>query len=179
MATPTSPGALRLRSNPFADVKAGRWGRELSSAYGYRAGIIAGVGHITYAPEAERHRASEFLKMVLVVLGYDQNKEGLVGSSWAVNTLELAKVKGLLKGLGKSFDANAALTRDEAAQIMLNALKAEKVVYGQTVTNLVWNAKRTATGPSATPLLLPLLSTFPRTARRTTTRMSSSPRTST
>ena len=79
--------------------------------------------------------------MVLVVLGYDQNKEGLVGSSWAVNTLELAKAKKLLAGLGKDFDANAALTRDQAAQIMLNALKAEKVVYGQTITNLTWNAK--------------------------------------
>ena len=46
-----------------------------------------------------------------------------------------------MKGLGKDFDANAALTRDQAAQIMLNALKAEKVVYGQTITNLTWNAK--------------------------------------
>ena len=45
--------------------------------------------------------------MVLVVLGYDQNKEGLVGSSWAVNPLELAKVKGLMKGLD-NFDANHA-----------------------------------------------------------------------
>lgn len=134
----TDISSLYTSANPFADMK-GRWG-ESYVAYGYRAGIIAGKNATSFVPKANV-KGTEFLKMVLVVLGYDQNKEGLVGSSWAVNTLELAKVKGLLKGLGKSFDANAALTRDEAAQIMLNALKAEKVVYGQTVTNLVWNAK--------------------------------------
>ena len=134
----TDISSLYTSANPFADMK-GRWG-ESYVAYGYRAGIIAGKNATSFVPKANV-KGTEFLKMVLVVLGYDQNKEGLVGSSWAVNTLELAKVKGLLKGLGKSFDANAALTRDEAAQIMLNALKAEKVVYGQTITNLTWNAK--------------------------------------
>ena len=133
----TDISSLYTSANPFADMK-GRWG-ESYVAYGYRAGIIAGKNATSFVPKANV-KGTEFLKMVLVVLGYDQNKEGLVGSSWAVNTLELAKVKGLLKGLD-NFDANAALTRDQAAQIMLNALKAEKVVYGQTITNLTWNAK--------------------------------------
>ena len=134
----TDISSLYTSANPFADMK-GRWG-ESYVAYGYRAGIIAGKNATSFVPKANV-KGTEFLKMVLVVLGYDQNKEGLVGSSWAVNTLELAKAKKLLAGLGKDFDPNAALTRDQAAQIMLNALKAEKVVYGQTVTNLVWNAK--------------------------------------
>ena len=134
----TDISSLYTSANPFADMK-GRWG-ESYVAYGYRAGIIAGKNATSFVPKANV-KGTEFLKMVLVVLGYDQNKEGLVGSSWAVNTLELAKAKKLLAGLGKDFDPNAALTRDEAAQIMLNALKAEKVVYGQTITNLVWNAK--------------------------------------
>lgn len=134
----TDISSLYTSANPFADMK-GRWG-ESYVAYGYRAGIIAGKNATSFVPKANV-KGTEFLKMVLVVLGYDQNKEGLVGSSWAVNTLELAKAKKLLAGLGKDFDANAALTRDQAAQIMLNALKAEKVVYGQTITNLVWNAK--------------------------------------
>ncbi len=133
----TDISSLYTSANPFADMK-GRWG-ESYVAYGYRAGIIAGKNATSFVPKANV-KGTEFLKMVLVVLGYDQNKEGLVGSSWAVNTLELAKVKGLMKGLD-NFDANAALTRDQAAQIMLNALKAEKVVYGQTITNLTWNAK--------------------------------------
>ena len=134
----TDISSLYTSANPFADMK-GRWG-ESYVAYGYRAGIIAGKNATSFVPKANV-KGTEFLKMVLVVLGYDQNKEGLVGSSWAVNTLELAKAKKLLAGLGKDFDPNAALTRDEAAQIMLNALKAEKVVYGQTITNLTWNAK--------------------------------------
>ena len=134
----TDISSLYTSANPFADMK-GRWG-ESYVAYGYRAGIIAGKNATSFVPKANV-KGTEFLKMVLVVLGYDQNKEGLVGSSWAVNTLELAKYKKLLSGLGKDFDPNAALTRDQAAQIMLNALKAEKVVYGQTITNLVWNAK--------------------------------------
>lgn len=133
----TDISSLYTSANPFADMK-GRWG-ESYVAYGYRAGIIAGKNATSFVPKANV-KGTEFLKMVLVVLGYDQNKEGLVGSSWAVNTLELAKAKGLMDGLD-NFDANAALTRDQAAQIMLNALKAEKVVYGQTITNLVWNAK--------------------------------------
>lgn len=133
----TDISSLYTSANPFADMK-GRWG-ESYVAYGYRAGIIAGKNATSFVPKANV-KGTEFLKMVLVVLGYDQNKEGLVGSSWAVNTLELAKAKGLMDGLD-NFDPNAALTRDQAAQIMLNALKAEKVVYGQTITNLVWNAK--------------------------------------
>lgn len=133
----TDISSLYTSANPFADMK-GRWG-ESYVAYGYRAGIIAGKNATSFVPKANV-KGTEFLKMVLVVLGFDQNKEGLVGSSWAVNTLELAKHKGLMNGLD-NFDANAALTRDQAAQIMLNALKAEKVVYGQTVTNLVWDAK--------------------------------------
>lgn len=128
--------SLYTSANPFADEK-GRWG-ESYVAYGYRAGIIAGKSATQFKPTANV-KGTEFLKMVLVVLGYDQNKEGLVGSSWAVNTLELAKAKSLMAGLPSTWDANAALTRDEAAQIMLNALKAETVVYGQTVTNLVYN----------------------------------------
>ena len=132
----TDISSLYTSANPFADEK-GRWG-ESYVAYGYRAGIIAGKNATTFAPKSNV-KGTEFLKMVLVVLGYDQNKEGLVGSSWAVNTLELAKHKGLMDGLN-DFEPNTALTRDEAAQIMLNALKAETVVYGQTVTNLVWNA---------------------------------------
>ena len=133
----TDISRLYTSANPFADMK-GRWG-ESYVAYGYRAGIIAGKNATSFVPKANV-KGTEFLKMVLVVLGYDQNKESLVGSSWAVNTLELAKAKDLMNGLD-NFDPNAALTRDQAAQIMLNALKAEKVVYCQTITNLVWDAK--------------------------------------
>ena len=118
---------LYTSANPFVDVK-GNWA-ESYVAYGYKAGIIAGVGKLNFAPNAKL-TGVQFLKMVLVVLGYDAKAEGLEGTSWAVNTLYLAKKAGLLAGLGSKFDAAANLLRGQAAQIMLNALKAYKVEYG-------------------------------------------------
>ena len=114
--------------NPFADEK-GRWG-ESYVGYGYRAGIIAGMNANTFAPTANV-TGTQFLKMALVTLGYDQEAEGFVGSSWAVNVLSLARKLDLIDGLADGWKAEAALTREEAAQILLNTLKADTVEYAQ------------------------------------------------
>ena len=114
--------------NPFADEK-GRWG-ESYVGYGYRAGIIAGMNATTFAPTANV-TGTQFLKMALVTLGYDQEAEGFVGTSWAVNVLSLAKKLGLVDDLADGWKAEKALTREEAAQILLNTLKADTVEYGQ------------------------------------------------
>ena len=114
--------------NPFADEK-GRWG-ESYVGYGYRAGIIAGMNATTYAPTANV-TGTQFLKMALVTLGYDQEAEGFVGSSWAVNVLALAKRIGLIDDLADGWKPENDLTREEAAQILLNTLNAETVEYGQ------------------------------------------------
>ena len=114
--------------NPFADEK-GRWG-ESYVGYGYRAGIIAGMNATTYAPTANV-TGTQFLKMALVTLGYDQEAEGFVGSSWAVNVLALAKKLGLTANLADGWKPEADLTREEAAQILLDTLKCETVEYGQ------------------------------------------------
>ena len=114
--------------NPFADEK-GRWG-ESYVGYGYRAGIIAGMNATTYAPTSNV-TGTQFLKMALVTLGYDQEAEGFVGSSWAVNVLSLARKLDLIDGLADGWKAEAALTREEAAQILLNTLKADTVEYAQ------------------------------------------------
>ena len=114
--------------NPFADEK-GRWG-ESYVGYGYRAGIIAGMNATTFAPTANV-TGTQFLKMALVTLGYDQEAEGFVGSSWAVNVLSLARKLDLIDGLADGWKAEAALTREEAAQILLNTLKADTVEYAQ------------------------------------------------
>ena len=114
--------------NPFTDEK-GRWG-ESYVGYGYRAGIIAGMNATTYAPTANV-TGTQFLKMALVTLGYDQEKEGFVGASWAVNVLALAKKIGLIDGLADGWKPEHDLTREEAAQILLNALNTNTVEYGQ------------------------------------------------
>jgi hypothetical protein len=124
----TDISSLYASANPFTDVK-GNWA-ESYVAYGYKAGIIAGVGKLLFAPNAKL-TGVQFLKMVLVVLGYDAKAEGLEGPSWAVNTLALAKKIGLLDNLPEKFDVAANLTRGNAATIMLNALNTDTVVYGQ------------------------------------------------
>lgn len=113
--------------NPFADEK-GRWG-ESYVGYGFRAGIIAGMNATTFAPTANV-TGTQFLKMVLVTLGYDAEAEGFVGASWAVNVLALAKRIGLVDDLADGWKAENDLTREEAAQILLNALNTETVEYG-------------------------------------------------
>lgn len=121
--------------NPFADEK-GRWG-ESYVGYGYRAGIIAGMNANTFAPTANV-TGTQFLKMALVTLGYDQEAEGFVGSSWAVNVLALAKRIKLIDGLADGWKPEAQLTRQEAAQILLNTLNAETVEYGQEAKAKEW-----------------------------------------
>lgn len=121
--------------NPFADEK-GRWG-ESYVGYGYRAGIIAGMNATTFAPTANV-TGTQFLKMALVTLGYDQEAEGFVGSSWAVNVLALAKRIKLIDGLADGWKPEAQLTRQEAAQILLNTLNAETVEYGQEAKAKEW-----------------------------------------
>ncbi len=116
--------------NPFTDEK-GRWG-ESYVGYGYRAGIIAGMNATTYAPTSNV-TGTQFLKMALVTLGYDQEKEGFVGASWAVNVLALAKRIGLIDNLADGWKPEKELTREEAAQILLNALNSDMVEYGQEV----------------------------------------------
>ena len=121
--------------NPFADEK-GRWG-ESYVGYGYRAGIIAGMNANTFAPTANV-TGTQFLKMALVTLGYDQEAEGFVGSSWAVNVLSLARKLDLIDGLADGWKPEADLTRQEAAQILLNTLKADTVEYAQEAKSANW-----------------------------------------
>ena len=128
--------------NPFADEK-GRWG-ESYVGYGYRAGIIAGMNATTYAPTANV-TGTQFLKMALVTLGYDQEAEGFVGSSWAVNVLALARKLDLIDGLADGWKAEADLTREEAAQILLNTLKADTVEYAQEAKQVGFKPSMVAT----------------------------------
>ena len=133
--------------NPFADEK-GRWG-ESYVGYGYRAGIIAGMNATTYAPTANV-TGTQFLKMALVTLGYDQEAEGFVGSSWAVNVLALAKKIGLIDDLADGWKPEADLTREEAAQILLNTLKANTVEYAQEAKQVGFKPTAKQTGSEVT-----------------------------
>ena len=96
--------------------------------YGVSKGILAGVGGDRFAP-ASNVTGTQLAKMLLVSLGYDADKEGyLDDTSWAVNVNADAASAGLYAGV-ESIDMNAALTRDNAAQMIWNALQANTVKY--------------------------------------------------
>ena len=88
--------------------------------------IIAGKSSTIFAPNASV-TAQEAAKMLLVTLGYDAQKAGLVGSGWASKTNALADENGLLDDVNTSF--TAACPRQYAAQLIYNAIDAKTVVW--------------------------------------------------
>ena len=90
-------------------------------------GIVSGVGGGKFAP-AGNVTGVQLAKMLLVSLGYKSENEGFTGNAWATNVNVRAAQKGLYDGLEK-MDTNAAITRDNAAQMVWNALQAYEVEY--------------------------------------------------
>ena len=107
----------------FTDIK-GHWA-ESYIEYCAANGIIAGRGNNKFDPTGTVS-ATEAAKMLLGVLGYNAEKSGLVGNDWAINTNVLANQNGLYKNLA-NLNANTLLTRDNAAQMIYNALDANMV----------------------------------------------------
>ena len=115
---------LGVKDTPtFTDIK-GTWA-ESYIEYCAANGIIAGRGNNKFDPTGTVS-ATEAAKMLLGVLGYSAEKSGLVGNDWAINTNVLANQNGLYKNLA-NLNANTLLTRDNAAQMIYNALDADMV----------------------------------------------------
>jgi len=118
--------AMKGTGAKFADVPASHW------ASGYieylaTAGVVSGVGNNQFNPNGQV-TAVQFAKMLLVALGYDAQIEGFSGnSSWAINIQKLANDNDLYDLLDLTSDA--ALNREQAAQMCLNDLKADMVEY--------------------------------------------------
>ena len=106
----------------FTDIK-GHWARGYVK-YCQSLGIIAGQSATKFAPDANV-TAQEAAKMLLVTLGYNAEKAGLVGASWAAKTNALADENGLLEDVNTSF--TAACPRQYAAQLIYNAIFAHTV----------------------------------------------------
>ena len=94
-------------------------------------GIVSGVGGGKFAPNGNV-TGVQLAKMLLVSLGYKSENEGFTGNAWATNVNVRAAQKGLYDGLEK-MDTNAAITRDNAAQMVWNALNAYEVEYKTTL----------------------------------------------
>ena len=112
-------------SATFTDVAATRWSAGFVS-YCAQAGVVSGNGDGTFAP-AGQLTALQFGKMLLVEIGYDAKAAGMVGTDWAINTSKLMATTGLMNGIDGS--VNQVLSREKAAQMTLNAIKAPMVTY--------------------------------------------------
>ena len=122
-------------SAKFSDVANGYWA---ANSIGYCATkeIVAGAGNNLYYPNNDV-TGVQLAKMALVALGYDPTIEKLTGSAWAINTINLAEDAGLFDDMNKDFNASAAASRQEAAQILYNMLLSEMVCYTDNGTNII------------------------------------------
>ena len=91
-------------------------------------GIVTGVGGDCFAP-ANNVTGTQMAKMLLVCLGYNSIKESYEDSNmWSVNVNTDAVAAGLYAGI-ETIDMSAPLSRDDAAQMIWNALNAYTVFY--------------------------------------------------
>ena len=116
----------------FSDVR----GTSAEWAEGYiescvAQGIVSGVGGGRFAPDGNVTGA-QLAKMLLVCLGYNSDNEGFTGNAWETNVNVRAAQKSLYAGL-EDMDTSAAVTRDQAAQMVWNALNAYEVEYKTTL----------------------------------------------
>ena len=119
----------------FTDIGS-HWARGYIK-YCQSLGIIAGKSNTIFAPNATV-TAQEAAKMLLVTLGYDANKAGLVGANWAAKTNALADENGLLEDVNTSF--TGPCPRQYAAQLVYNAIDTPTVVWrDDAYTNTNYN----------------------------------------
>ena len=98
--------------------------------YCTQLGIVAGDGTGKFNPN-NTVTGSEAAKMLLVAAGYQSAIEGFTGANWAVATNVRANQVGLYDGL--AINPSEGLSRDNAAQMVYNALSANVVTYEYTL----------------------------------------------
>ena len=131
-------------SNIFTDVASTRWSAGFIG-YCAQAGVVNGVGDSKFNPTGAL-TALQFGKMLLVELGYDAKAEKMEGIDWAINTSKLMAKAKLMDGIDGS--VNQVITREQAAKMSLNALKAPTVVYDTKGSSLTVNGAEINFGAS-------------------------------
>lgn len=114
-------------SNTFTDLDP--WA-EPFVAYAEREGLILGVGGGRFDPQGAL-TGYQWALMLLRALGYTDAGEGINSDNWQVITARLSRQAGLDKNIE---DMSAQLSREEGAQMVYNALKADMVEYNNGVT---------------------------------------------
>lgn len=113
----------------FSDATSDFWATPYVE-YCAKRGIVAGVGGGRFDPNGSV-TGTQAAKMLLVILGFDPAVQGYVGSDdweWNIN-LDAADV-GLYNEL-ETIDASAPLSRDNAAQMIWNALNSSMVEWSK------------------------------------------------
>ena len=97
----------------------------------YVQGIVSGVGGGKFNPNGNV-TGSEAAKMLLVALGFNSDIAKFTGAAWEVNVNVKATERGFYEDL-QGIDTSKPLTRDNAAQMVWNALNAYEVEYKTTL----------------------------------------------
>ena len=131
-------------SGKFTDVAKTSWSAGFVD-YCASTGVVNGVGDGKFDPNGQL-TGYQFAKMLLVALGYDATIEGFTGADWQINVSKRADQAGLFDNLDIS--GNAALTREQAAQMCLNTLKSPLVEYSNKGGSLTVNGATVNIGAS-------------------------------
>jgi|GEM_PF-1455521 len=120
--------------NIFNDVEAGAW-YEGYVNYCASVGILAGTGDNKFTPNGQL-TGVELAKMLLVVIGYKADLEGYTGAKWDANILSDAEAAGFF--VDYELPVRGVITREWAAQMIVNALYAPKVRYVDGVAEVMY-----------------------------------------
>ena len=148
---PTAAAALKGNgTNNFSDVSSNHWA---IGAIDYCAeqGHILGDGAGKFMPDG-KVTGVQFALMLTRLLGYNSKAENVTGSSWATAAAALARRAGLTTGVAAN---TADMTRDDMAQMVFNALKADMVEYADGTGTIIdlGNGATITTGAKATKVM--------------------------
>ena len=105
----------------YKDIK-GHWA-EAYIEYCTSMNIIVGDGTGKFNPEGTL-TASQCAKMLLTAMNYKDDIFGFTGNSWEINVNREANAAGLYDEL-KGISASAPISRDDAAQMVYNAIQSK------------------------------------------------------
>ena len=105
----------------YTDIK-GHWA-EAYIEYCTSMGIIVGDGTGKFNPEGTL-TASQCAKMLLTAMNYKDDIFGFTGNSWEINVNREANAAGLYDEL-KGISASSPISRDNAAQMVYNAIQSK------------------------------------------------------
>ena len=130
----SEPALTASASNAkFTDI-GGHWAQKYIE-YCVSQNVIAGRGDGTFAPDATV-TGTEAAKMALTALGYNSEVFNFTGIDWEVNVNAAANAPSanLYEGL-RNINPGEGLSRDNAAQMLYNALDANVVEISYNITS--------------------------------------------